>query len=500
MKEIELPDGSIAEFPDDMHDDAIGEVLRKQYAPTPEPTKRQPASFLKRALAGLADPIYGAAQIADKVIDPVRQAISPGASSMADVIKQRDAEYQAPEGFDAARLVGNVANPVSWMGGGAGTLRAAGNAAVQSALQPVSPDANFLAEKAKQAGIGAAGGAVLSKAMRGFTPTPEAKALIEEGVQPTFGQSMGGMANKLEQQMTSIPLVGDAINYARNRALSEFEQKALERATDKTGIKTLEEANQYAGQLYQEVVPHLKPTQQAVVGIQASVRNAMNNPEMTDQSKQVLAGLVEKHGQSFGQLSGEGIKKLDSELGYLARKYMGGDPASKTLAEEIYNVQGALRTGLEHGLPAEMQGKLQAANKVWKETIPINKAASQRADERIMPRALQRAIAQQAKTDVTRMKPDDLIDNAVAVLPSNVPDSGTAGRLLSYSALTGGGLASGTLPQILAGGALAGAGAARPVQRALVGNTAWQKALNPYDAQVAAAMAAALRGQGGPAQ
>jgi hypothetical protein len=492
-KIIELPDGSEAEFPDDMHDDAISEVLRNQFAPTPAPTKRQPDSFLSRAAHGLADPIVGAGQIMDKVlVNPIRQAISPGATSMADVVRQRDAEYNAPEGFDAARMVGNVANPVSWAGGGAGTLRAAGNAAVQSSLAPVSADANFLAEKGTQAALGAAGGAALSKALRGFTPTKEAKALMEQGVQPTFGQSMGGMANKLEQQMTSIPVVGDVINYARNRALSEFEQKALERATGKAGIKTLDEANQYASGLYGEVVPHLKPTQQAVQGIQASVRNAMGNPEMTDQSKQVLAGLVEKHGQNFGQLSGDGLKKLDSELGYLARKYMGGDPASKTLAEEIYNVQSALRSGLEHGLPPELQGKLQVANAVWRETIPVNKAASARADERIMPRALQKAMAQQARTDVTRMKPDALIDNAVAVLPNNVPDSGTAGRVL----LGGGGLAAGMLPQMLAGGAVAGAGAARPVQRALVGNTAWQKVLAPFDADAAAVLAAALRGQG----
>lgn len=64
MKEIDLPDGSIAEFPDDMHDDAINEVLRKQFAPPAQaPTntigqeaKRQGGLFLRQAINAAASP------------------------------------------------------------------------------------------------------------------------------------------------------------------------------------------------------------------------------------------------------------------------------------------------------------------------------------------------------------------------------------------------------------------------------------------------------------
>jgi hypothetical protein len=305
------------------------------------------------------------------------------------------------------------------------------------------------------------------------TPTPEAQALIQQGIQPTVGQAHGGLLNTMEQKATSIPLVGDAVAWARQRAGKEFQEKVIERATN-GNAKTLDDANAYASKLYNDVVPYLQPTPQAQINVRAAFREALKNPEMTDQNKQILQGLVEKHFVNFDQLSGPAIKQLDSEFGYLGRKYAAGDPASRTLSQEIYNVLGAFRTGLEPGLPQELQGALREANKTYAQLIPINKAASSNAAERILPRTLQKALARQQRTDVTRMRPDELIDPAVAVLPSNVPDSGTAGRvMLGAGGLLGSG-SVGMLPQYLTAGAAAGLGATRPVQKFLTGGYSWQ--------------------------
>lgn len=514
-KEIELPDGSIAEFPDNMDDAAIKGVLQKKFgAPqqpaAPEQPKQQPASVLKRALAGIADPGIGIAQIADKVlVNPIRQLVSPGASSMDDYIREREAGLTAPEGIDVARMAGNVASPVNYMGGGTSlpaslaarpVAKAALAGAAGSAMNPVSPDDNFIEQKAIQAGLGGALGAGVSKVARGFTPTSEAQELINRGVQPSFGQSMGGFANRTEQNLTSVPIVGDAIGYARNRASKEFEKTALLEATGGpvTGFKgsTLDDANEFASGLYNSVVPNLRPTREAVVNVQQAVRNALDpqvTPELTDQNRQIFSGLVNKYFGNFGNLDGAAIKRLDSELGHIARSYAAGDPQSKVLAREIWNLQNEFRTGLEAGLTGAQQAELRTANTVWRNLIPLNKAASARADERIMPRALQKAMARQQRKDPTMADIGPLVDAGVKVLPSTVPDSGTAGRMmLGGGALVGGG-SLGVLPQMLAVGIPAAVGATRPVQRALVGNTAWQKALQPYDPEVAAALAAALR-------
>ena len=51
------------------------------------PAKRPETSLGERIQTGLMDPIVGAAQLADRAINPIRQIISPGASSMEDVVQ-----------------------------------------------------------------------------------------------------------------------------------------------------------------------------------------------------------------------------------------------------------------------------------------------------------------------------------------------------------------------------------------------------------------------------
>lgn len=490
-KLIDLPDGSRGEFPDDMSDDAIRGVLRQKF-PAPQQAPA-PAPATKRFIAGIADPGIGIAQIADRlVVNPIRQLVSPGASSMDDYVRDREAGLKA-EGVDWARMGGNVASPVNYVLPNAGAAlpvaargmeavapsalrQSVGSGIAQGLSMPVQDTDNFWTQKGGQAAVGGAagvGGHALAKSIgQAVTPTTQAKALMEQGVQPTVGQAHGGVLNTLEQKLTSVPFVGDAVNYARNRASKEFEQRVLERVAP--GAKNVDEANAYASKLYDDVVPSLRPTKQMVLNIQDAERNALNNPELTDQGKQILSGLVQKHFANAGQLVGPALKNVDSELGYLARKYAGGDPASRTLADEIYNLQQAFRTGLESGLPADLQGKLQVANKAYRELIPINKAASSRADERVMPRALQKAMARQQRTDVTRMRPDELVDSGVAVLPSSVPDSGTAGRVMLGAGGLVGSSALGMLPAYLGAGAGAYAGAQRPVQKFLTGGYGWQ--------------------------
>lgn len=442
-------------------------------------------SIGSRIMSGLADPIYGAAQIADRVlVNPIRQAISPGATSMEDVIASRNANYKAPEGVDVARMAGNVLNPISWAGGGAGVARAAAGGALQAALNPVSND-RFWEEKAIQTGAGAGGGALLSKLLRGVTPSADAQKLMNQGIQPTVGQAKGGMLNKMEERASSVPFLGGVVDWARRRPLDEFQGSVLKRAVGKS-VKNIDEANTAVSDAYNAVVPSMKPTAESVANVQAAVRNAADNPELTPDRLAMLQGMVNKNFKSFGQLEGEGIKKLDSELGYLGRKYTRSQsPADQTLGDEVYNVLGGLREGLESGLPEHLQGAHQQANSAFKNMVPINKAASQRADERVMPRALQRALARQQGMDVSRSAADELVDPAVKVLPNTVPDSGTAGRLLQNSTAS-------LLGLPLA--AVAAPFATRTGQAALLGNTRAQRAISPYDAKISDALISALRG------
>ena len=225
-------------------------------------------------------------------------------------------------------------------------------------------------------------------------------------------------------------------------------------------------------------------------------RPQCSNPEMTAQNRRILTGLVNEHFDpaKISRLTPDELKTLDSQMGFLIRKYAKGDPASQTLADELRNVQTAFRHNLDRLLPDNMKGDLNDANRSFARLIPANKAASARADERMMPRAVQRAQASQRGMDVSRMPPDALVDSAVQVLPNTVPDSGTVGRAMLGGGALVGGRRSACCPRSRC--RCAGLGAAtRPVQRAIMGNTATQRAAIPYDADIVSAILAALRGQ-----
>jgi hypothetical protein len=518
---VRMPDGTIIQnVPEGTTQADLQSRLSAYRAPAPVPQaaapKPEPDSVLSRIGTGLADPLYGVAQIADKaLVNPIRQMISPGATSMEDVIRQRDAEYHAPEGIDVARIVGNVINPVNYLAPEAGIAtkamqaagpvgRAALAGAAQSALAPVNPDDDFLIEKAKQMGIGGASGAVLAKMLprvlklQAVKPTEEAARLQAAGIDLTPGQAGGGAWNAVEQKLTSVPGVGDIIASARNRAIKDVERKAIER----TGVgpeaaKSIDTARDAISEMYQGVVPKLKPTGEATVDVLGAVAKAADNPELTKANREILEGIHDKlfgaKGERYMQLSGDTLKDVDTELGALGRKYEKSVlPSDQTLGEEIRNIQQAMRKAWRYHLDPADAAKLDAANTAHARMLPIESAASQRADEVVMPRALQKALAKQANVEPVRLK-DELVRDAVKTLSSTAPDSGTAGRLAIPKALVG--LATGVAAPIPVVGGLAATAAAytRTGVNALTGNTAAQRWLSSQAPTVRKALIAAMR-------
>lgn len=466
--------------------------------------KAAPTGRLDRALTGLMDPIVGAAQIMERTRVPglLRKALGID-SSMDDYTRQRDAEYVAPEGVDWARMAGNVANPLTWMGGGASAagkvLPAAGKAmtalaptaarigAVQGTLAPVdadTSDGSFLLKKAVQAGMGAGLGKAADVLTRARA-TPNAEALLQQGVRVPLGAAMGGRAARIEEKMSSHPLAGDVVINAREQALRDVQEKAIERATGTPGLRTIDDANDAVSRMYQRAVPTMQANPSGIFDAANAYNAALTNPELTPVHRDILTGLWDKNFANYSQLDGAGLKRLDSELGHLQRKYRRGSPADQSLAEELQNIDLALRSGLEQGMPPAEAQLLRAANSGYRGMIPINKAASTRADELATPRALQKAIARQRNTDVTRMPPDRLLDPAVDVLTAKVPDSGTAGRAATMNPLMWltGGLE--TIPASLA--------YTQPVSNMLLGRTRPQRALAPYATPATGAMVSALR-------
>lgn len=191
---ITTKDGiTIADIPDDVPADhpSLRErvaAIRGQKAPAAGPDTAPSAAkggILGGLFMGLRDPIDAGAQLLSRGVDAGVQGINgltglnlprPDVAAVDRIVNTADAEraqsrqMAGNDGFDGARLVGNIANPVNLVGGWSAAaaktlpqlaLRGAQAGAIGAATQPVVGDtSDFWTQKAGQAAGGALAGAV----------------------------------------------------------------------------------------------------------------------------------------------------------------------------------------------------------------------------------------------------------------------------------------------------------------------------------------------------
>ncbi|PUE39196.1 hypothetical protein B9Z34_09530 [Limnohabitans sp. Hippo3] len=196
--QITGPDGASYEVnaPEGANENQVLEFAKQQFAAN-KPSVTAPSNGV---LMGFRDAIDAGSQmlrraVPEAIAKPIDElgawldrkglpvASTQGVQGVDQLVKDVNQKYEANRqneapgqdpGFDGARLVGNIAQPANWMGGGAAaganTLRQLATAgaragAVSGALQPVVEDTeNFWMQKAGQTAAGAAGGAVLAPA------------------------------------------------------------------------------------------------------------------------------------------------------------------------------------------------------------------------------------------------------------------------------------------------------------------------------------------------
>jgi hypothetical protein len=217
-KEIELPDGSIGEFPDDMSDDAIRGVLSKKFpAPAPHPKAGPYQPYQNEADIGSDTERFGENPGTGKGGAEFHQGIASTPArlvkSLAQMTGQGDkvpevvnkSAQVADTGFGTAgRVVGDIA------------ATAIPAAKIAKVVAPLPLRARVAAVMAENAGYGAAlspdeqGGAALTGAVAGplgmalgrtagglVRPTAEARTLMDRGVSLTPGQAAGVGASNM---------------------------------------------------------------------------------------------------------------------------------------------------------------------------------------------------------------------------------------------------------------------------------------------------------------
>lgn len=404
-------------------------------------------------------------------VSPVGDVLRDQAKQVDQQIASEEAGYQQARteagrgGMDWMRLGGNVAASAPAVaaaptGGAALSGRMIAGAGVGGSMglaQPVTQNTeNFWEEKGKQAGVSAAGGA-LAAPITGFLArlispslTPGTRELAAQGVRPTVGQSLGGAANRVEQALSSVPFLGDMIRAGRFRSVEDFNRAAYNRALEPLGEKYagpigregIEAVERKLSDAYGALLPKLTGTidDQAANELRSLVKGAQTLG--ADKARQFATILQQKIGDKItpqGNMSGETIKAIESELGRLASGYRGSaDMDSRLMGDALRETQAVIRRMVERHNP-QFAGELQKINEGWANFVRLQSAASMLGarDGVFSPAQLLNAVKSSDKSvrkgafsrgDALMQ---DLAESGKRVLGDTVPDSGTPLRTLT---------------------------------------------------------------------
>jgi hypothetical protein len=383
-------------------------------------------------------------------------------------------------------------------------LNLGGQAALGAAL---TPD-----DRATAGALSAAGGVLgagLQRVAGGLVKpvtTPQAVEMMRRGIQVTPGQAMGGAALDTEKKLTSLPLAGNRIRAAHERANEEYFRQtagdvvgglpanaraAVAGAGD--GTSTMVKMREVIGEQYDSAlgqVPHVPID--ATDLLQKSV-GIVNSTAMSEASKEQVLKYVTNNvlnrvpGASPGaaqNLSGDAAKAIESDLRAEASKYLTSSTAEeRNIGKALSDIHGRFRDALNLGVDAvdpQASRVLRNADQAWRAFLPLDQASAsigamnaggtpqprallnslKALDKSQNDNALRRSIAQgRSNTPYDRLVQNQQLGSEV--FGAAVPDSGTTGRWLAGSAL---GIGLGGAPAI-AGAAAGYAGVAAAYSR-----------------------------------
>ena len=285
--------------------------------------------------------------------------------------------------------------------------------------------------------------------------------LLQEGVDLTPGQILGGTAKRAEDAATSIPILGDAVRSAQNRSTQSLNRAVINRALDPIGQKlpsSVPVGRQAVDHLYDAISGSYNNLLPQMTGVaDQTLQNDFNaigqraigqgaKQDVLDRFENVLNAQV-KDRVINGQLTGQALKDAQSNLGNIGRSLASSrDADDRMLGRMVIDSHGAFNDMLARANP-QFADELANTNNAFAQYARIRKAASYTgAKEGIfsapqLSRAVQSSDKSAGKGAFARGNApgQDLSDAANAVLPSQINDSGTAGRLM-LGALTLGGL------------------------------------------------------------
>jgi hypothetical protein len=301
---------------------------------------------------------------------------------------------------------------------------------------------------------------------------PEVKTLMNEGVTPTTGQILGGGFQRLEEGLSSVPLVGDFIKNAQLRAVEDLNKAAFNRALkpigkelpkDITGREAVQFADDALGNAYQKLLP--KMTVQAdttfttgLSNLKQAVDSGVINQTTKDFFNKWINDNVTNKFQGQGAITGETLKGIQENFRVKINELsLSTANDERVIAGALKQAQDEFRQLVTRSNPNYAK-ELNAINTGYANFKRVQNAASKLgAEEGIFsPAQLQNAVRAMDKSkDKARFAEgkalmQDLSESGKTVLGSKVPDSGTPYRTMAAILASGGAGVSG-YPGIAAG-------------------------------------------------
>lgn len=452
MIEIELPDGTIAEFPAGTPQDVIRGALQKRFpqqaaAPAQPATPVESPSFLQTAddlvrLAangitfGFADKIAG---YMDGTGTEAERARSEGArdrQGMLGTAAEIGGSLVAPLGLARAGL---TATRLPGMIGRYGGLAADG--AAIGVADALGNDRDVTTGAATGAALGAAGQAVVglgSKLISPLRSPPEraaaAAVLAKEGVPVTAGQKTGSKMVRMSESEIGGTVAEDIFE-AQQEA---FTQAALRRVGENASRATPDVVDNAFSRIGKEfdtlatrnaMVPDQKVAADLTniaVDYASTVAPGMRSP-IIEKTVNDVVGLLQT-----GRMDGTVYKTLRSNLDRFARGTT--QPEAKMAARDLIQ---ALDTGMERSIlrnnPADA-GRWSQVRRQYRNMLVLEQSlagAGEAADAGLISpaRLRQATVSKQGKRNYVRGSGDFAeLARAGGMLLRDMPDSGTASR------------------------------------------------------------------------
>lgn len=388
--------------------------------------------------------------------------------------------YPATKIASGAQKLVKAMEAIKGLRGGAGAAglatEMAGNAGLNAALAPEDRGMAALI-----GGGGTLGGRVAGSLAEGplrSLVSPEARVLMDRGIfltpgQAVTGKDMGKVARFLrnsEDAISSYPVVGAIQKSGQVRSITEHNISEYNQALAPVGAKITKSgrdgakaAEQAVSDVYDEVLPkYFAPSAKVDQVLDNFIDDAIaHNSQFSGNSKlakqyqnptigapwmpnsgvpvppssqiqtlfnnmdeQEVTKFIERRLRPLtanGDIPGPIAKDIDSQLGELTRT------AIKKQNEPLAEAWGLLRDklrGTYFSRDPAVLSKLDGANTAWAKLRPMIDASERTLSGHVTPRQLQ------VSTDRTGQKATETGIAARDVLPSTVPDSGTAERLL----------------------------------------------------------------------